>query len=189
MFVLSARMPIHPPRGATASQAARLDRAHSLAALTRVLPSQLRFCCWARLNLGCIVPLFTCVLCLAPFSSLPFPLPTSPRPTQAEFHGWLTSNMESGNITRQESVSMLPPLFLDVHPKHLVSLVCLSVCLWSRKKTKRGSCCAAPACSHHLHARLLYYIHATIYLPYPTYTNTLMNPPGGEGGTAISNQY
>lgn len=28
--------------------------------------------------------------------------------------------MESGNITRQEAVSMLPPLFLDVHPKHLV---------------------------------------------------------------------
>lgn len=28
--------------------------------------------------------------------------------------------MESGNITRQEAVSMLPPLFLDVHPKQLV---------------------------------------------------------------------
>ncbi|CAN0473345.1 unnamed protein product, partial [Hapterophycus canaliculatus] len=41
-------------------------------------------------------------------------------PRQAEFHGWLTGLMESGNITRQEAVSMLPPLFLDVQPKHLV---------------------------------------------------------------------
>lgn len=40
---------------------------------------------------------------------------------QAEFHSWLTDLMESGNITRQEAVSMLPPLFLDVQPKHLVS--------------------------------------------------------------------
>ncbi len=39
---------------------------------------------------------------------------------QAEFHKWLTGLMESGNITRQEAVSMLPPLFLDVHPKQLV---------------------------------------------------------------------
>lgn len=40
---------------------------------------------------------------------------------QAGFHTWLTGLMESGNITRQEAVSMLPPLFLDVQPKHLVS--------------------------------------------------------------------
>ena len=40
---------------------------------------------------------------------------------QAEFHTWLTGLMESGNITRQEAVSMLPPLFLDVQPKHMVS--------------------------------------------------------------------
>lgn len=40
---------------------------------------------------------------------------------QAGFHTWLTGLMESGNITRQEAVSMLPPLFLDVQPRHLVS--------------------------------------------------------------------
>ena len=39
---------------------------------------------------------------------------------QAKFHTWLTGLMESGNITRQEAVSMLPPLFLDVQPKHMV---------------------------------------------------------------------
>lgn len=60
------------------------------------------------------------------FSCVPFVLPClAPLPSQAEFHGWLTGNMESGNITRQEAVSMLPPLFLDVHPKHLVSLISL----------------------------------------------------------------
>ncbi|CAN0181190.1 unnamed protein product, partial [Ectocarpus fasciculatus] len=42
------------------------------------------------------------------------------QPHLAEFHKWLTGLMESGNITRQEAVSMLPPLFLDVQPKHLV---------------------------------------------------------------------
>ncbi|CAN0457202.1 unnamed protein product, partial [Laminaria digitata] len=43
---------------------------------------------------------------------------------QAEFHTWLTGLMESGNITRQEAVSMLPPLFLDVQPKHMVLDMC-----------------------------------------------------------------
>lgn len=58
---------------------------------------------------------------------------------QAEFHSWLTSLMESGNITRQEAVSMLPPLFLDVQPSHLVSgpfagwisLGFLFECIWT----------------------------------------------------------
>ncbi|CAN0114639.1 unnamed protein product, partial [Ectocarpus sp. 12 AP-2014] len=46
------------------------------------------------------------------------------QPHLAEFHKWLTGLMESGNITRQEAVSMLPPLFLDVQPKHLVLDMC-----------------------------------------------------------------
>ena len=71
-----------------------------------------------------------CVLCLAPLSSPPLPF-------QAEFHGWLTSNMESGNITRQEAVSMLPPLFLDVQPKHLVSLVSTEKMRWLYLLTSR----------------------------------------------------
>lgn len=29
-----------------------------------------------------------------------------------------------GNITRQEAVSMLPPLFLDVEPHHVVLDMC-----------------------------------------------------------------
>lgn len=57
-------------------------------------------------------PLFYC--CRLPSASLRSVF------LQAEFHGWLTGLMESGNITRQEAVSMLPPLFLDVQPKHMV---------------------------------------------------------------------
>ena len=35
-------------------------------------------------------------------------------------HNFLVSETESGNISRQEAVSMIPPLALDVEPHHKV---------------------------------------------------------------------
>uniref|UniRef100_A0A803KW44 SAM-dependent MTase RsmB/NOP-type domain-containing protein n=1 Tax=Chenopodium quinoa TaxID=63459 RepID=A0A803KW44_CHEQI len=40
--------------------------------------------------------------------------------TLERFHEFLKLAHEIGNITRQEAVSMVPPLFLDVHPNHFV---------------------------------------------------------------------
>ncbi|KAK2656491.1 hypothetical protein Ddye_009543 [Dipteronia dyeriana] len=40
------------------------------------------------------------------------------------FHEFLKLENEIGNITRQEAVSMVPPLFLDVHPDHFVLDMC-----------------------------------------------------------------
>ncbi|XP_057542157.1 uncharacterized protein LOC130820701 isoform X1 [Amaranthus tricolor] len=40
--------------------------------------------------------------------------------TLERFHEFLKLAHEIGNITRQEAVSMVPPLFLDVHPDHFV---------------------------------------------------------------------
>ncbi|CAM8899860.1 unnamed protein product [Rhodiola kirilowii] len=40
------------------------------------------------------------------------------------FHEFLKQENEIGNITRQEAVSMVPPLFLDVHPEHFVLDMC-----------------------------------------------------------------
>ncbi|CAM9854109.1 unnamed protein product, partial [Choristocarpus tenellus] len=45
-------------------------------------------------------------------------------PSLAKFHLWLNQLMDSGNLTRQEAVSMLPPLFMDVKPGHLVLDMC-----------------------------------------------------------------
>ena len=44
------------------------------------------------------------------------------RKTEANFrlHNFLVSETETGNISRQETVSMLPPLVLDVQPHHKV---------------------------------------------------------------------
>ena len=39
-------------------------------------------------------------------------------------HEWLMKNTDNGNITRQEAVSMVPPLALDVQPHHLVLDMC-----------------------------------------------------------------
>nr|XP_006012615.1 PREDICTED: tRNA (cytosine(34)-C(5))-methyltransferase-like isoform X2 [Latimeria chalumnae] len=39
-------------------------------------------------------------------------------PELEKFHQFLVSETESGNISRQEAVSMIPPLLLDVHPHH-----------------------------------------------------------------------
>uniref|UniRef100_A0A7N0TTI2 SAM-dependent MTase RsmB/NOP-type domain-containing protein n=1 Tax=Kalanchoe fedtschenkoi TaxID=63787 RepID=A0A7N0TTI2_KALFE len=40
------------------------------------------------------------------------------------FHEFLKQENEIGNITRQEAVSMVPPLFLDVRPDHFVLDMC-----------------------------------------------------------------
>lgn len=40
------------------------------------------------------------------------------------FHKFLKLENEIGNITRQEAVSMVPPLFLDVQPEHFVLDMC-----------------------------------------------------------------
>ncbi|XP_042469694.1 uncharacterized protein LOC122052297 [Zingiber officinale] len=44
--------------------------------------------------------------------------------TLERFHEFLKQENEVGNITRQEAVSMVPPLFLDVHPDHYVLDMC-----------------------------------------------------------------
>ncbi|KAG8383552.1 hypothetical protein BUALT_Bualt04G0025500 [Buddleja alternifolia] len=44
--------------------------------------------------------------------------------TLARFHEFLKLENEIGNITRQEAVSMVPPLFLDVRPEHFVLDMC-----------------------------------------------------------------
>ncbi|GAB4848748.1 hypothetical protein Ancab_003475 [Ancistrocladus abbreviatus] len=44
--------------------------------------------------------------------------------TLERFHEFLKQANEIGNITRQEAVSMVPPLFLDVHPDHYVLDMC-----------------------------------------------------------------
>lgn len=41
-------------------------------------------------------------------------------PILAEFQKWLVELSNSGSITRQEAVSMIPPLLLDVEPHHKV---------------------------------------------------------------------
>lgn len=45
-------------------------------------------------------------------------------PAYAQFHDWLKAAMENGDISRQEAVSMIPPLLLDVRPEHLVLDLC-----------------------------------------------------------------
>ncbi|KAJ3404533.1 tRNA (cytosine(34)-C(5))-methyltransferase, partial [Chytridiales sp. JEL 0842] len=45
-------------------------------------------------------------------------------PELARFHKFLVAETEIGNISRQEAVSMIPPLFLDVQPHHYVLDMC-----------------------------------------------------------------
>lgn len=45
-------------------------------------------------------------------------------PILAEFQKWLVELSNSGSITRQEAVSMIPPLILDVEPEHKVLDMC-----------------------------------------------------------------
>lgn len=44
--------------------------------------------------------------------------------TLEKFHKFLKLENEIGNITRQEAVSMVPPLFLDVRPDHFILDMC-----------------------------------------------------------------
>jgi 16S rRNA C967 or C1407 C5-methylase (RsmB/RsmF family) len=46
-------------------------------------------------------------------------------PEFAEFHRFLALQTEQGNICRQEAVSMIPVLFLDVQPQHKVTFCSL----------------------------------------------------------------
>ena len=41
-----------------------------------------------------------------------------------KLHNFLISETESGNISRQETVSMIPPVVLDVKPHHKVLDMC-----------------------------------------------------------------
>ncbi|KAJ1948559.1 tRNA (cytosine-5-)-methyltransferase ncl1, partial [Linderina pennispora] len=45
-------------------------------------------------------------------------------PELAKFHSFLVTETEVGNISRQEAVSMVPPLLLDVQPEHFVLDMC-----------------------------------------------------------------
>ncbi|KAJ7322827.1 S-adenosyl-L-methionine-dependent methyltransferase [Mycena albidolilacea] len=46
------------------------------------------------------------------------------QPEFKEFHSFLVFETEVGNVSRQEAVSMLPPLFMDVEPHHKVMDMC-----------------------------------------------------------------
>ncbi|KAJ3545226.1 hypothetical protein NMY22_g2524 [Coprinellus aureogranulatus] len=46
------------------------------------------------------------------------------QPEFKKFHSFLVFETEVGNISRQEAVSMVPPLFLDVQPQHKVMDMC-----------------------------------------------------------------
>jgi 16S rRNA C967 or C1407 C5-methylase (RsmB/RsmF family) len=48
-------------------------------------------------------------------------------------HQWMIQHTDNGNITRQEAVSMVPPLALDVQPFHK----CLDMCAAPGSKTSQ----------------------------------------------------
>lgn len=41
-------------------------------------------------------------------------------PVLAQLHEFMKRENDAGSITRQEAVSMVPPLFMDVQPHHTV---------------------------------------------------------------------
>ncbi|CAH1268835.1 NSUN2 [Branchiostoma lanceolatum] len=45
-------------------------------------------------------------------------------PALAKFHDFLVTETETGNVSRQEAVSMIPPLLLDVQPHHKILDMC-----------------------------------------------------------------
>ena len=55
------------------------------------------------------------------------------RPELADLHQWMVQHTENGNITRQEAVSMVPPIALDVQPHHK----CLDLCAAPGSKTSQ----------------------------------------------------
>ncbi|KAM9302754.1 RNA cytosine C(5)-methyltransferase NSUN2 isoform 2-T2 [Morus bassanus] len=68
-------------------------------------------------------------------------------PQLEKFHQFLVSETECGNISRQEAVSMIPPLLLNVNPHHKV----LDMCAAPGSKT----------------AQLIEMLHADMSVPFP----------------------
>ncbi|CAJ0919554.1 unnamed protein product [Ranitomeya imitator] len=68
-------------------------------------------------------------------------------PELEKFHQFLISETESGNISRQEAVSMIPPLLLGVQPHHKI----LDMCAAPGSKTKQ----------------LIEMLHADMDIPFP----------------------
>uniref|UniRef100_A0AAX7TAV7 tRNA (cytosine(34)-C(5))-methyltransferase n=1 Tax=Astatotilapia calliptera TaxID=8154 RepID=A0AAX7TAV7_ASTCA len=68
-------------------------------------------------------------------------------PLLEKFHQFLVSETESGNISRQEAVSMIPPLLLKIEPHHKI----LDMCAAPGSKT----------------AQLIEMLHADMDVPFP----------------------
>uniref|UniRef100_A0A8C5ZQM7 tRNA (cytosine(34)-C(5))-methyltransferase n=1 Tax=Marmota marmota marmota TaxID=9994 RepID=A0A8C5ZQM7_MARMA len=68
-------------------------------------------------------------------------------PQLERFHQFLVSETESGNISRQEAVSMIPPLLLNVQPHHKI----LDMCAAPGSKT----------------TQLIEMLHADMSVPFP----------------------
>ncbi|XP_037655082.1 RNA cytosine C(5)-methyltransferase NSUN2 isoform X2 [Choloepus didactylus] len=68
-------------------------------------------------------------------------------PQLEKFHHFLVSETESGNISRQEAVSMIPPLLLSVQPHHKI----LDMCAAPGSKT----------------TQLIEMLHADMNVPFP----------------------
>ncbi|XP_015282566.1 PREDICTED: tRNA (cytosine(34)-C(5))-methyltransferase [Gekko japonicus] len=68
-------------------------------------------------------------------------------PQLEKFHHFLVSETECGNISRQEAVSMIPPLLLNVQPHHKI----LDLCAAPGSKT----------------AQLIEMLHADMSIPFP----------------------
>ncbi|XP_039978602.1 RNA cytosine C(5)-methyltransferase NSUN2 isoform X2 [Xiphias gladius] len=68
-------------------------------------------------------------------------------PLLEKFHQFLVSETESGNISRQEAVSMIPPLLLKIEPNHKI----LDMCAAPGSKT----------------AQLIEMLHADMDVPFP----------------------
>ncbi|BFZ55115.1 tRNA (cytosine-5-)-methyltransferase ncl1 [Savitreella phatthalungensis] len=54
-------------------------------------------------------------------------------PEFKQFHTFIVNEVEAGNIVRQEAVSMIPPLFMDIKPHH----ACLDMCAAPGSKTSQ----------------------------------------------------
>lgn len=68
-------------------------------------------------------------------------------PQLEKFHQFLVSETESGNISRQEAVSMIPPLLLNAQPHHKI----LDMCAAPGSKT----------------TQLIEMLHADMTVPFP----------------------
>uniref|UniRef100_I3JLN4 tRNA (cytosine(34)-C(5))-methyltransferase n=1 Tax=Oreochromis niloticus TaxID=8128 RepID=I3JLN4_ORENI len=68
-------------------------------------------------------------------------------PLLEKFHQFLVSETESGNISRQEAVSMIPPILLKIEPHHKI----LDMCAAPGSKT----------------AQLIEMLHADMEVPFP----------------------